>query len=354
MSLLRNPWFSAGMGLLANSGPSLTPINPWRGIGQGLMAANEAKAMEQQQAYEQKRMEMEQRKYEAEQQRQQMLQQWAQSQPDPTGAALFPEEAYKQAHAAPAESVSIKTAGELGLQGYPPETPVEVKMSGGQIVDYNPMPPPAAPAAPSGIQEYEFAKKQGYQGTFTDYKREMAQAGATQVNLGGEKLPANYRWVDPANPAAGVEPIPGGPATKPTDAQSLAGGFYERMNSASETIDALEESGYDPSTVSHAAVPDMLAPPETQQYRQAQRDWVRSKLRKESGAVISEKEMADEIKTFFPQPNDSPKNIAQKRRARAIAERAMYRQAGPANVGDPLPRAAPTTPPPPPGFVIEN
>ncbi len=37
----------------------------------------------------------------------------------------------------------IKTAGELGLQGYAPDTPVEVKTSGGQIVDYTPMTPPA-------------------------------------------------------------------------------------------------------------------------------------------------------------------------------------------------------------------
>lgn len=169
MSLLSNPWFNVGMGLLANSGPSLTPVNPWRGIGQGLMAANEAKAMEAQQAYEQKRMEMEQQKMAQEQQRQQMLQQWAQTQPDPTGAALFPEKAYEMANKPPADSVSIKTAGDLGLQGYAPETPVEVKMSGGQIVDYTPMQPSQGASAPSSIQEYNLAKSQGYPGTFQQW-----------------------------------------------------------------------------------------------------------------------------------------------------------------------------------------
>ena len=358
MSLLSNPWLQIGMGLLANSGPSLAPVNPWRGVGQGLMAASEAKAYEAQQAYEQQRMAVEQQKMAQERQRQQYIESMAAQETDPQRAAyarVDPEGYAKQRFAAPADSVSIKTAGELGLQGYAPETPVEVKMSGGQITDYTPMAPPAAPAQPSGIQEYEFAVKQGYPGSFTDYKQEMARASAAQVNIGGEKLPANFRWIDPADPSKGVEPIPGGPATKPTEGQGLASGFYDRMASSSETIDALEDSGYDPSTLSHAAVPDMLAPPETQQYRQAQRDWVRAKLRKESGAAIGEKEMADEIKTYFPQPNEPPKVIAQKRRARAVAERAMYRQAGPANAGSAAPSQSPgMMPPPPPGFVMEN
>ena len=344
MSLLTNPWFNVGMGLLANSGPSLAPVNPWRGVGQGLMAASEAKAYEAQQAYEQQRMAVERQKYEQEQQRQQMLQQWAQTQPDPQGAALFPEKAYELANTAAGESVEMRTAGELGMAGFDPNTPVEVTMKGGQPTNYTPMTPPAAPAQPSGIQEYEFAVKQGYPGSFTDYKQEMARASAAQVNIGGEKLPANYRWADPQDPSKGVEPIPGGPATMPTEGQGLAGGFYDRMNSAAAEIDQLEEVGYDPTTMTHAMVPDMLAKSETQQYRQAQRDWVRAKLRKESGASIGEKEMADEIKTYFPQPNDSPKTVEQKRRARAIAERAMLKQAGPAGVGKPPPVTPPGAP----------
>jgi hypothetical protein len=34
------------------------------------------------------------------------------------------------------------------------------------------------------------------------------------------KPPANYNWIDPANPSVGVEPIKGGPATKPTAAEA--------------------------------------------------------------------------------------------------------------------------------------
>ena len=69
---------------------------------------------------------------------------------------------------------------------------------------------------------------------------------------------------------------------------------------------------------------------EQQKFEQAQRDWVRSKLRKESGAVIGEQEMKDEIRTYFPQPGDTPEVIAQKEQARQVAIQAMRDAAGPA------------------------
>jgi hypothetical protein len=71
-----------------------------------------------------------------------------------------------------------------------------------------------------------------------------------------------------------------------------------------------------------------LMTPAQQQVRQAQEDWVRSKLRKESGAVIGDEEMAREIKTYFPQIGDSPEVIAQKSRSRQIAINAMKTSAG--------------------------
>jgi hypothetical protein len=61
---------------------------------------------------------------------------------------------------------------------------------------------------------------------------------------------------------------------------------------------------------------------------QSQRDWVRAKLRKESGAVIGADEMAQEILTYFPQPGEDPATIAQKREARRAAERQLQIGAG--------------------------
>jgi hypothetical protein len=128
-------------------------------------------------------------------------------------------------------------------------------------------------------------------------------------------------------------------ATEPkvTDAQNLAAGFYERMKSASETIDSLDKSASRPKKLAESlrAIPlvgDVWArsteSPARQQYRQAQANWVRANLRKESGAVIGEQEMADEIATYFPQIGDSASVIKQKEQARKVTEEAMKRNAG--------------------------
>lgn len=48
-----------------------------------------------------------------------------------------------------------------------------------------------------------------------EYMIKMKEAGRNQVNIDtGVKLPPGYRWLDKDNQDAGVEPIPGGPATQ--------------------------------------------------------------------------------------------------------------------------------------------
>jgi hypothetical protein len=123
----------------------------------------------------------------------------------------------------------------------------------------------------------------------------------------------------------------------PTEGQLAGAGYLQRMTGAEEIFADLEANGV-------TALPTIKGPvvgtalegyglsgPE-QQLLQAQRDWVRSKLRKESGAVIGDEEMASEIKTYFPTPGDDPKTIAQKRAARMRASRQMEIAAGPAAV----------------------
>lgn len=56
--LLENPLFQIGQGILANSGPSLRPVNPWRGVNQGLLASAQARAYREEQL--RKQMEMQQ------------------------------------------------------------------------------------------------------------------------------------------------------------------------------------------------------------------------------------------------------------------------------------------------------
>jgi hypothetical protein len=83
---------------------------------------------------------------------------------------------------------------------------------------------------------------------------------------------------------------------------------------------------------------------ERQKYRQAQEDWVRAKLRKESGAVIADEEMDREIRVYFPQLGDTPAVIKQKKESRKVAQDAMLRSAGKA--------LSPTPTAPAPGAVL--
>ncbi len=62
------------------------------------------------------------------------------------------------------------------------------------------------------IREYEFAKQQGYAGSFTDYQRDMKKAGAQNINMG--TIPPGYQLVtDPQSGAQRMEPIPGSPVS---------------------------------------------------------------------------------------------------------------------------------------------
>lgn len=89
-----------------------------------------------------------------------------------------------------------------------------------------------------------------------------------------------------------------------------------------------------------ATVANNILSPQGQQYYQAAADWVRAKLRKESGAVISPQEMEQEIKTYFPLPGDDPKTIAQKRAARIQAQEGMKMMGGRAVIPSEAPKQA--------------
>jgi hypothetical protein len=340
-SLLSNPWLNIGQGLLANSGPSLTPVNPWLGIGQGLMNANAAQVAEQENAYRQQQMAMEQQKLEQQQRQQQYIQDLASQETDPQLAAYarIDPEGYAKRKFAGHAGAELTTAGALGLPNLPPELPIQVKKDeNGNVTGYDPITIPNAPQAPSDIREYEYAQKQGYKGSFTDYQGEMARAGAAQVNIGDKPVSItdlqHLQMPDGSSPPPGIslnDAVASGAVVRPTkttDSQNLAAGFYDRMQNSSAIIDEVAGAGYNPATLKHKYTPNMLAPADTQKYRQAQKDWVRAKLRKESGATIGDQEMQDEIETYFPQPGDTEEVMTQKKHARMIAERAMLKQSG--------------------------
>ena len=121
------------------------------------------------------------------------------------------------------------------------------------------------------------------------------------------------------------------------------------MTEATKLLDQLESVGRPGYGVAIASGIPMIggaartavSSPEQQQYRQAQEDWVRAKLRKESGAAIGIDEMDNEIKTYFPQPGEPDGVREQKRRARAIATEGMVRASGKAAYQTEVPQMAP-------------
>ena len=124
--------------------------------------------------------------------------------------------------------------------------------------------------------------------------------------------------------------------TKPekiTEGMRKNSGYATRMNTAEQTLQAIEAEGYKPGGLAEHLLTgttygNWLISDEGQRYRNAQADWVRAKLRQESGAVIGEQEMADEIKTYFPMPGDKPETIKQKADRRKVAENAMIDASG--------------------------
>lgn len=219
------------------------------------------------------------------------------------------------------------------------------------------------PNSPEG-REYQMASETLLQPKPEQITREdgsvvqvMRAPQFTFPRLGGAPAAADGASA-PAAPPGTPQPAPADPmvvkpAPPPTEAQAASAGYVLRMQEAEKRMDAALSKGANPGGTNDTmgelpGVGNFLRNSDNQTYRQAQEDWVRAKLRKESGAVIGKDEMAQEIATYFPRPGDSSAVVAQKAEARRTAIESLRIGAG---------RAAPSTssrnvPPPPPGFQV--
>ena len=130
----------------------------------------------------------------------------------------------------------------------------------------------------------------------------------------------------------GPEPTTADKPKAATGVQDKAAGFLYRMKEANKEFTRIEKEFPDFSPASKAELTQgffqAAATTQMKQYRQAAQNWIRAKLRDESGAVIGEQEMIDDFETFFPVLGDGPTEIAQKKRARKSAEDALEIKAG--------------------------
>ena len=182
------------------------------------------------------------------------------------------------------------------------------------------------------MREYNLAKEQGFAGSFIEFIQAQ-KGGGLQIRT---------------NPDGTTEIIQGGPAaTKLTEGQSKATGFFARSDEANKLMSELEMEGTELRNVFSGALPfgNYMRTPEGQKYDQAKRNFINAILRQESGAVIGPSEFASAELQYFPQPGDSPEVIAQKKANRETAVNALKVAAGPGAevIGAPAPTSGGVT-----------
>ena len=203
----------------------------------------------------------------------------------------------------------------------------------------NVIPEPIKPT--TEMQNYEYAKSQGYKGTLNDFRNQITPYQQEQLRLDREKFEFEKS-------KEGTKPL--------TETQANATAFGMRATEANQIVTDLEKKGFTNTGVVRTAVAGTMgqAPivgdkleqgvraafnvlpevvggpsPEQQQVDQARRNFISAVLRKESGAVIGANEYRDEERKYFPQAGDSDAVIKQKQDARILAIKALEAQAGP-------------------------
>jgi hypothetical protein len=141
-----------------------------------------------------------------------------------------------------------------------------------------------------------------------------------------------------------------------TEAQGKATTFQGTMMNAAKNMKELEDKGYNPasfksqSQLSAPSSANVMLPAQSQQYKQAMDNFANAYLRFQSGANMSEQEIARNLKEMMPVFGDKPENLKQKADARENAIRFMSYSAGPganmlAQANANLVPANPATPP---------
>lgn len=112
-------------------------------------------------------------------------------------------------------------------------------------------------------------------------------------------------------------------------------GFAQRMENAAQLVESNKENAPGYAGAIAAQIPYVgkyaqraVEDTNTQKYRNAAMEWIRAKLRKESGAVIGAQEFEDEFATYFPLPGEDDEVKRQKADLRKVAEQSMAMEAG--------------------------
>lgn len=169
---------------------------------------------------------------------------------------------------------------------------------------------PEEPKKPSAVQEYEYAKTQGFPGTFQDW--EASKKGGMSLTV---------------DPATGQVSFQQGNNIKPlTEGQSKDATFSTRAEGALPLIDKYGDALTSlPESVAGQApvVGNFMKSPEFQQAEQAGKEFLQAILRKDTGAAITKEETDEYGSVYLPRPGDSPELLAQKKASRTRALEAL-------------------------------
>jgi hypothetical protein len=259
------------------------------------------------------------------------------------------------------ESGDIRT-----MQGFGPKRDVVLQNLGGQTVAVNKSALKGGETFVQTMTPSEIANLKVAQGNLA-----VAQGGLglrqQEFARGGFEIkegPEGFAYVPkaPGGQAmpvmgAGGQQLKGVSGGKPTEGETNAAGFAQRMELAQGIINSLP-AGSQPGAMTRTLetipfVGGVAARSgqsvQTQQFDQAAQDWIRAKLRKESGAAIGVDEARQEYATYFPMVGDTPEKIAQKAEARRVVTLGMQKAAGkayePYTPLAPAPTAAPAAQP---------
>ena len=171
---------------------------------------------------------------------------------------------------------------------------------------------------PGIIGEYQYAKEQGFEGSFNQYQNLDANRKAQSTN--GVTDAINLMRLQLMQ----SELVNGKP---PTDAQRTLGSYASRLEQSIPILEKLTPDIQGMNLLSFEAqlkLPAALQTSEMQQYMQSARNLINSILRRESGAVIAPSEFAEARQQYLPQPGDSDAVLTQKKANRDL-QFATYR-----------------------------
>lgn len=147
-------------------------------------------------------------------------------------------------------------------------------------------------------------------------QRELTERGQNMTDTRGREL-------NDLNRQAATDARDAKPATS---AQSTVALYAARIKQSEPILQEIEQGIGE--RVYNKLAPNFMQTEKGQAFDQAERNFINSVLRRESGAVISPSEFTEARKQYIPQPGDKPKALEQKKANRLVVQQSFIKAAG--------------------------